>query len=126
MSQIKEGDESTGSRVKVKIVKNKCAAPFRQAEFDVMYGEGISKEGELIDLGIENRMVEKSGSWFSYGDVRLGQGRENSKVFLRENPDLFREIEGKVRKALGIGGPELVVIEGDGAASGKKDKLVVK
>src|SRR4029079_509883 len=91
-SQIKEGEESTGSRVKVKVVKNKCAAPFRQAEFDVMYGEGISKEGELIDLGIENRMVEKSVSWFSYGDIRLGQGRENSKVFLRENPELFREI----------------------------------
>jgi recombination protein RecA len=128
MSQIKEGDESTGSRVKVKVVKNKCAAPFRQAEFDVMYGEGISKEGELIDLGIENRMVEKSGSWFSYGDIRLGQGRENSKVFLRENPELFREIEMKVRKALGIGGHDLVVIEGDGGApsSSKKDKLVVK
>ena len=125
-NQIKEGDEATGSRVKVKVVKNKCAAPFRQAEFDVMYGEGISKEGELIDLGLEHRMVEKSGSWFSYGDVRLGQGRENAKIFLRENPDLFREIEGRVRKTLGIGGPELVVIEGDGAAPAKKEKMLGK
>jgi recombination protein RecA len=112
MTQIKEGDEVTGSRVKVKIVKNKCAAPFRQAEFDVAYGEGISKEGEIIDLGIEHRIVEKSGSWFSYGSMRLGQGRENSKTFLRENPDLSKEIEGKVRKALGIAGHELTVIEG--------------
>lgn len=111
-TQIKEGDEVTGNRVKVKVVKNKCAAPFRQAEFDVAYGEGISKQGELIDLGLEQRIVEKSGSWFSYGDVRLGQGRENAKVFLRENPDLQKELETKVRKALGIGGPELTVIEG--------------
>ncbi|MGH9458250.1 MAG: recombinase RecA [Thermoanaerobaculia bacterium] len=118
-TQIKEGDEVIGSRVKVKVVKNKCAAPFRQAEFDVAYGEGISKEGELIDLGIEHRIVEKSGSWFSYGDVRLGQGRENAKVFLRDNPDLEREVEGKVRRALGIGGPELTVIEG-GEAKEKK------
>ncbi|HSN69490.1 MAG TPA: recombinase RecA [Thermoanaerobaculia bacterium] len=111
-TQIKEGDEVTGSRVKVKVVKNKCAAPFRQAEFDVAYGEGISKQGELIDIGLEQRIVEKSGSWFSYGDMRLGQGRENAKLFLRDNPDLQREIETKVRKALGIGGPELTVIEG--------------
>ncbi|HEY0788386.1 MAG TPA: recombinase RecA [Thermoanaerobaculia bacterium] len=111
-TQIKEGDEVVGSRVKVKIVKNKCAAPFRQAEFDVGYGEGISKQGELIDLGLEQRIVEKSGSWFSYGDMRLGQGRENAKLFLRENSDLQREIEGKIRKNLGIGAPELTVIEG--------------
>jgi recombination protein RecA len=115
-SQIKEGDESTGSRVKVKVVKNKCAAPFRQAEFDVMYGEGISKEGEVIDLGIENKIVEKSGSWFSYGDMRLGQGRENAKLFLKENRELFREIDHKVRKALGILGADLTVIEGGATA----------
>src|SRR5437016_6846584 len=111
-NQIKEGEEVVGSRVKVKIVKNKCAAPFRQAEFDVGYGAGISKTGELIDIGIENKIIEKSGSWFSYGDVRIGQGRENAKQFLIENPDLCSEIEHKVRKALGIGGPELTVIEG--------------
>src|SRR5918998_747575 len=94
---IKDGEEVVGSRVKVKVVKNKVAAPFRQAEFDVGYGEGISKTGELIDIGLENRIVEKSGSWFSYGDMRLGQGRENAKMFIKENPVLFEEIEGKVR-----------------------------
>ena len=113
-NQIKEGDEVTGSRVKVKVVKNKCAAPFRQAEFDITYGEGISKEGELIDIAVEQRIIEKAGSWFSYGDMRIGQGRDNSKIFLRDNPELLREIEGKVRKILGIGGPELTVIEGGG------------
>jgi recombination protein RecA len=111
-NQIKEGEEVVGSRVKVKVVKNKCAAPFRQAEFDVGYGEGISKTGELIDIGIEHRIIEKSGSWFSYGDMRLGQGRENAKLFIKENSDLAGEIEGKVRRALGIGVPELTVIEG--------------
>ena len=111
-TQIKEGEEVIGSRVKVKIVKNKCAAPFRQAEFDVAYGEGISKWGELIDIGLEHRIIEKSGSWFSYGDVRIGQGRENAKGFLHENGDLASEIESKIRKALGIGVPELTVIEG--------------
>ena len=111
-SQIKEGEEVIGSRVKVKVVKNKCAAPFRHAEFDVGYGQGISKTGELIDIGIENKIIEKSGSWFSYGSVRIGQGRENAKQFLTENTDLMAEVEGKVRKALGIGGPELTVIEG--------------
>jgi len=111
-NQIKEGDEVVGSRVKVKVVKNKCAAPFRHAEFDVGYGEGISKTGELLDIGLEHKLIEKSGSWFSYGDVRLGQGRENAKLFIKENADLAGEIEGKVRKLLGIGGPELTVIEG--------------
>src|SRR5690349_20011027 len=122
-NQIKEGDEVVGSRVKVKVVKNKVAAPFRQAEFDVGYGEGISKTGELIDIGIEHRIIEKSGSWFSYGEVRIGQGRENAKTFLHENPDLCSEVENKVRKALGIGGPELTVIEG-GEAVPKKERRV--
>src|SRR5881409_431525 len=111
-NQIKDGEEVVGSRVKVKVVKNKCAAPFRHAEFDVGYGEGISKTGELLDIGIEEKIIEKSGSWFSYGDMRLGQGRENAKLFIRENPDLAGEIEAKVRRALGIGGPDLTVIEG--------------
>jgi recombination protein RecA len=122
-TQIKEGEEVIGSRVKVKIVKNKCAAPFRQAEFDVAYGEGISKTGELIDIGLEHRIIEKSGSWFSYGDVRIGQGRENAKVFLHENTDLASEIESKVRKALGIGVPELTVIEG-GESPAKRERRV--
>jgi len=120
-TQIKEGEEVIGSRVKVKVVKNKCAAPFRQAEFDVAYGEGISKMGELLDFGLEHKIIEKSGSWFSYGDVRIGQGRENSKLFLEDNSDLASEIESKVRKALGIGGPELTVIEG-GEATPKKER----
>jgi recombination protein RecA len=119
-NQIKEGEEVVGSRVKVKVVKNKCAAPFRQAEFDVGYGEGISKTGELLDIGLEHKLIEKSGSWFSYGDVRLGQGRENAKLFIKENTDLAGEIEGKVRKLLGIGGPELTVIEGGEPAAVKK------
>jgi recombination protein RecA len=130
-NQIKEGEEIVGSRVKVKVVKNKVAAPFRHAEFDVGYGEGISKTGEMIDLGIENKIVEKSGSWFSYGDMRLGQGRENAKAFIKDNPELFAEIEGKVRKALGMGGPgpELTVIEGGesaAAAPARKERLVTK
>jgi recombination protein RecA len=111
-NQIKEGEEVVGSRVKVKVVKNKCAAPFRHAEFDVGYGEGISKTGELLDIGLENKIIEKSGSWWSYGDMRLGQGRENSKAFIKDNPQLMEEIEVKVRRALGMGVPELTVIEG--------------
>jgi len=122
-SSLKDGDTVVGSRVKVKVVKNKVAAPFRQAEFDVNYGEGISREGELMDLGIEAKIIDKSGSWFSYGDLRLGQGRENAKTFIRENPELSAEIEAKVRTALGIGPPELKVIEGgDEKDGGKKEK----
>jgi recombination protein RecA len=123
ISSLKDGDTVVGSRVKVKVVKNKVAAPFRQAEFDINYGEGLSKEGELIDLGLEAKIIDKSGSWFSYGDLRLGQGRENSKTFIRENPELSGEIEAKVRTSLGIGPPELKVIEGgDEKESGKKEK----
>jgi recombination protein RecA len=125
-SQIKEGEEVVGSRVKVKVVKNKVAAPFRAAEFDVGYGEGISKTGELLDIGIENKIIEKSGSWFSYGDVRLGQGRENAKLFIKENADLCAEIEQKVRKALGIGGPDLTVIEGGEPATPAKVERMVR
>ncbi|MGK2859588.1 MAG: recombinase RecA [Thermoanaerobaculia bacterium] len=120
ISSLKDGEAVIGSRVKVKVVKNKCAAPFRQAEFDIMYGEGVSKLGELIDYGIEHKIVEKSGSWFSYGDMRLGQGRDNSKNFIGENPQLMVELESKVRKALGIGVPELTVIEGGDAREQKK------
>ncbi len=103
---IKEGDDVIGSRVKVKVVKNKVAAPFRQAEFDILYGEGISRTGELIDLGVEHKLVDKSGAWFSYGDVRLGQGRENAKQFLRDNPELADEMEGKLREALHLPAPD--------------------
>jgi recombination protein RecA len=104
IASLKDGETVVGSRTKVKVVKNKVASPFRQAEFDINYGEGISRAGELIDLGIENKLVEKSGAWLSYGDLRIGQGRENAKQFLKDNPELAAEIEKKLRKALGIAG----------------------
>lgn len=96
VSSIKDGDEAVGNRVRAKVVKNKVAPPFRQTEFDIMFNEGISISGDLIDLGVEYKVVDKSGAWFSYGEVRLGQGRENSKQFIRENPDLAKEIRSKV------------------------------
>jgi recombination protein RecA len=99
---IKDGDRVVGNRTKVKIVKNKVAPPFRECEFDIMYGEGISREGDVLDLAVTNRVVEKSGAWFSYGGERLGQGRENSKTTLRENPDMLHRIENDVKKALGM------------------------
>jgi recombination protein RecA len=102
IAAIKEGDVMVGSRTKVKVVKNKVAAPFRECEFDIMYGEGISKEGDLIDLAVINNIVEKSGSWFSYKGERVGQGRENAKAFLKENKDILAKIEAEVRKALGL------------------------
>jgi len=104
ISSIKEGDEIIGSRVKVKVVKNKVAPPFKEAEFDIIYGEGISRIGSLLDLGVEHKIVEKSGSWFSYAGDRIGQGRENAKRFLQEHPALTNEIEGKLRAALGMTG----------------------
>ena len=96
-SQIKDSDEVAGNRVKVKIVKNKVDPPFRIAEFDIMFGEGISKAGEIIDLGVEYGIVKKSGSWFSYGDTKLGQGRDAVKNLLLDNPDLMDELENKIR-----------------------------
>jgi recombination protein RecA len=102
IAAIKEGDIVTGSRTKVKVVKNKVAAPFREAEFDILYGEGISKEGDLLDLAVNNNIVEKSGSWFSYKTERIGQGRENARQFLKDNKDITAKIETEVRKALGL------------------------
>ena len=99
---LKEGTEAVGNRVRVKVVKNKVAAPFRQAEFDIEYGQGISSAGCILDLGIEHDIVQKSGSFFSYGDERLGQGRNNAKGYLRENPDKAKEIEGKIYAAVGF------------------------
>jgi recombination protein RecA len=99
---LKEGTEAIGNRVRVKVVKNKVAAPFRQAEFDIEYGQGISSEGCILDLGIEHGIVQKSGSFFSYGEERLGQGRNNVKGYLRENPQVAVEIEGKIYAALGV------------------------
>jgi recombination protein RecA len=102
IASIKDGDVVVGGRTRVKVVKNKVAPPFREAEFDVMYGEGISRTGDLIDLGVEKRIIEKSGAWFAYGGERLGQGRENAKQFLKENPDIHKAIEDRVRRELGL------------------------
>src|ERR1700754_35485 len=99
---IKDRDEVVGNQTRVKVVKNKLAPPFKQIEFDIMYGEGISKTGELIDLGVKAAIVEKSGAWFSYSGQRIGQGRENAKLFLKENPDVAREIEQKIRSNAGL------------------------
>jgi len=104
-SQIKDGEEVIGNRVKVKVVKNKVAPPFRKAEFDIMYGEGISKVGEIIDLGVELNILKKSGSWFSYGETRLGQGRDSVKSMIADNPELMDELEIKIKEALSTTGP---------------------
>lgn len=96
IASLKQGEQNIGNRVKAKVVKNKVAPPFRGAEFDIMFGEGISKEGELIDYGVKLDIVDKSGAWFSYGDKKLGQGKENAKIFLKENPEISQEIEEKL------------------------------
>lgn len=103
IEDLKQGTERIGSRVRAKVVKNKMAPPFRQAEFDVLYGEGISKEGSLLDAAVELKLITKSGTWYSYGDERLGQGRDNVREYLKEHPDVCREIEGKVRQAFSVG-----------------------
>jgi recombination protein RecA len=102
IASIKDGDQVVGGRTRIKVVKNKVAPPFREAEFDIMYGEGISKEGDLLDLAVERKIVEKSGTWFSYAGERLGQGRENAKQFLRDNVDVFARIDDRVRQELGL------------------------
>ena len=104
-SQIKDGDVVMGNRTKVKIVKNKVAPPFRRAEFDIMYGKGISKVGEIIDLGVDLGIIKKSGSWFSYGETRLGQGRDSVKNLLADNIELMEELEGKIKAALSDNAP---------------------
>ena len=100
---LKGGTEAVGNRVRVKVVKNKVAPPFKQAEFDILYGEGISREGSLIDLGVDNSVVRKSGAWYTYEGDQLGQGKENARAFLRDNPDLADEIEKKIKELMGIG-----------------------
>ena len=116
---IKYRDEVVGNQTRVKVVKNKVAPPFRQVEFDIMYGEGISKTGELIDLGVKAEVVEKSGSWYSYGDERIGQGRENVRTFLKDNPDIAADLERKIRINEGLIEDELLMpkdeqVEDDG------------
>jgi len=114
IASIKDGNDQVGNRTRVKVVKNKCAPPFRQAEFDIMFSQGISRSGELIDLAAEHDIVKKSGAWYSYGDQRIGQGRENAKGFLGENADMADEIEVKVREILGISTSPIQLVE-DGA-----------
>ncbi len=121
IASIKEGERVVGNRTKVKIVKNKVAAPFRDAEFDIMYGEGISKEGDLIDVGVERNLLEKSGSWISFAGERIGQGRENARQFLRDNADIRRKIDIEVRKAMNLPlPPEAQAAESATAARAKK------
>jgi len=105
IESLKDGPDVVGNRTRVKVVKNKVSAPFKQAEFDIMYGQGISKEGSLLDVGVDVGLIKKSGAWFTYEGDQLGQGRENARNFLRDNPELAREIEGKIKAQLGIGMP---------------------
>ncbi|MDG1334307.1 MAG: recombinase RecA [Crocinitomicaceae bacterium] len=112
-SQIKDGDEVIGNRTKVKVVKNKVAPPFRRAEFDIMYGKGISKVGEIIDIGVDLNIIKKSGSWFSYGETRLGQGRDSVKGIIKDNPELMEELEQKIKEALVPSGEVDLVEEHD-------------
>jgi recombination protein RecA len=115
IASLKDGDAVVGSRAKVKVVKNKVAPPFREGEFDILYGEGISKEGDLLDLGVEHKLVEKSGAWFAYKGERLGQGRENARQFLKEHMDVRDELDTLLRKALGLPSPEKALAKADKA-----------
>ncbi len=116
IGSIKKGDEVIGSETKVKVVKNKVAPPFKQAEFDILYGEGISREGEIIDLGVNSKIVDKSGAWYAYKGEKIGQGKDNAREFLRENPELAREIENAVRAELGVPGLQPVAAGADSGA----------
>ncbi|MEJ2219576.1 MAG: recombinase RecA [Desulfobacterales bacterium] len=119
IGQIKDGQEVVGNRTRVRVVKNKMAPPFTDAEFDIMYGEGISKPGDLIDVGVEAGIIDKSGSWYSHGGERIGQGRENVKKFLKDNPDLYESIYLKAREALGLSGPAKAETEDEDAKEKK-------
>ena len=121
---IKDGDSVIGSHVKVKVVKNKVAAPFKEAEFDILYNEGISREGELLDLAIERNLVQKSGTWFSLGEERIGQGRENARLWLKEHADAVAELELKLREALGLTRAVAAPAEVAAAADGKGERRV--
>ena len=102
VGSIKKGDEVIGNETRVKVVKNKVSPPFKTADFDILYGEGISREGEILDLGVNAKLVDKSGAWYAYKGEKIGQGKDNSREFLRENPDLAHEIENRIRESLGI------------------------
>jgi recombination protein RecA len=121
---LKDGTEAVGNRTRVKVVKNKMAPPFKQAEFDILYGVGISREGSLIDFGVEHGIVKKSGAWYTYEGDQLGQGKENSRNFLISNPEIANEIEQKIKVKLGIVvDPNAPVVDADGAAASNVDSL---
>jgi recombination protein RecA len=124
---IKKGDEAIGNETKVKVVKNKVAPPFKTAEFDILFGEGISRHGEIIDMGVNANILDKSGAWYAYNGEKIGQGRDNAREFLRENPELSHEIENKVRLSLGIPLlPSLTEPEAKVKAPGKKAEAISK
>jgi recombination protein RecA len=123
---IKKGDEVIGNETRVKIVKNKVAPPFREALFDILYGEGISREGEIIELGVQHKLVEKSGAWYAYKGEKIGQGKDNAREYLRENPEIAREIENKVREAVGVALLDPVVKPAAKAADKAGEKAGVK
>jgi recombination protein RecA len=120
IASLKEGETVVGSRAKVKVVKNKVAAPFREAEFDILYGEGISKEGDLLDLGVDQKVVEKSGAWYAFNGERMGQGRENARQFLKDNKDIRQEIENRLRQGLGLPVIDAAMPQPAAAAGGTK------
>ena len=126
IASLKEGEVVVGSRAKVKVVKNKVAAPFREAEFDILYGEGISKEGDLLDLGVDHKIVEKSGAWYAFNGERMGQGRENARAFLKENKDIRQEIETRLRLGLGLPVIDQGAAESLAAAGGSRGGAVVQ
>jgi recombination protein RecA len=126
MTQIKDGQEVIGNRTKVKVVKNKVAPPFRISEFDMIYGEGISKTGDLLDLGVEQEIIDKSGAWYSYNDERIGQGRENAKTFLKEHPDMLAEIDRKVRLGFGLPVAGEIPVSTEAEEPPEKDKKAAK
>jgi recombination protein RecA len=122
IDSIKQGDSVVGNRTRVKVIKNKVAPPFKQAEFDIMYGEGISRQGNVLDVGVREEIIQKSGSWFSYNDTRIGQGRENAKQFLKENADMLLEIENKIREKYNLPIAQNAVAESNTSNSKKDEK----
>ncbi len=121
---LKQGGDMVGNRVRVKVVKNKIAPPFKEAEFDIMFGKGISKEGDVLDLAVKENIVEKSGAWFAYNNVKIGQGRENAKIYLQDNPAVSLEVENKVRIKYGLHEESSLAPEGTGAAAAKESKRI--
>jgi recombination protein RecA len=126
LGAIKHGDEVIGSRTKVKVVKNKVAPPFREAEFDILYGTGISKEGELIDIGAEQGILEKTGAWYAFGGERIGQGRENARDFLREHPQVAATVEARIREKFGLKGDVAPAASEGGNGSGAEGARVAE